>query len=114
MTRSLLSSPCTGSLPRRRFASRIRRQLTFPNLDKPYPDDIFTSVWGADRPAFNPAPEVAYRSKRICVTGLIKEYRAPGGGRDQPGADHDVVAMIVTALALVRSDASRLPVFLRT
>jgi hypothetical protein len=58
------------------FASRTRRQPTFLNLDKPYPDHIFTAViWGADRPAFNSAPEVAYRNKRICVTGLIKEYR---------------------------------------
>lgn len=58
------------------FASRTRRQPTFLNLDKPYPDHIFTAViWGADRPAFNPAPEVAYRNKRICVTGLIKDYR---------------------------------------
>lgn len=32
-------------------------------------------IWGADRPAFNPPPEVLYREKRICVTGLIKEFR---------------------------------------
>jgi micrococcal nuclease len=58
------------------FAARSRRQPTFLNLDKPYPNHIFTAViWGADRPAFSPPPEVAYRDKRICVTGLIKEYK---------------------------------------
>jgi hypothetical protein len=58
------------------FASRSRRQPTFLNLDKPYPDHVFTAViWGADRHAFNPAPEVAYRNKRICVNGFIKEYK---------------------------------------
>jgi micrococcal nuclease len=58
------------------FAARSRRQPTFLNLDKPYPNHIFTVViWGADRARFSPPPEVAYRNKRICVTGLIKEYR---------------------------------------
>jgi micrococcal nuclease len=58
------------------FAARSRRQPTFLNLDRPYPDHIFTVViWGANRDAFSPPPEIAYRNRRICVTGLIKEYR---------------------------------------
>lgn len=65
-----------GQVASATFASRTRRQPTFLNLDKPYPEHIFTVViWGADRAAFNPPPEVLYRNKRICVTGQIREYR---------------------------------------
>ena len=71
------------------FAARSRRQPTFLNLDKPYPNHIFTVViWGTDRAAFSPPPEVAYRNKRVCVTGFIKEYRGRPGDREQPGADY--------------------------
>lgn len=58
------------------FASQSRGQPTLLNLDKPYPGHIFTIViWGSDRPRFTVAPERALRDKRVCVTGLITEYR---------------------------------------
>lgn len=57
------------------FAARINRAPTFLNLDKPYPDHLFTVViWGSDRPKFR-QPEVQYRGKRLCVTGSIKIFR---------------------------------------
>ncbi|HXJ81607.1 MAG TPA: hypothetical protein VMS64_23355 [Candidatus Methylomirabilis sp.] len=65
-----------GGLVSATFAAHTRRQPTFLNVNKPYPNHVFTAViWGVDRAAFNPAPEVVYWKKRICVTGLITEYR---------------------------------------
>jgi len=58
------------------FASRSRGQPTFLNLDQPYPRQVFTAViWGKDRRYFSSPPEVAYRGKRICVTGLVELYK---------------------------------------
>jgi hypothetical protein len=58
------------------FASESRGQPTFLNLDKPYPDHIFTIViWGTDRSRFSVAPEHAYRYKRVCVTGRITAHK---------------------------------------
>lgn len=57
------------------YALRSRGQPTFVNLDKPYPNQIFTIViWGSDRPKFG-TPEIDYRDKNICVTGKITIYR---------------------------------------
>jgi len=58
-----------------RYASGSNRQPTFLNLDKPYPNQIFTAlVWGSDRPKFG-EPEKTLMGKRICVTGPIELYR---------------------------------------
>lgn len=58
------------------FSFKSRGQPTFLNLDKPYPEHVFTAViWGSDRGQFNEAPEKAFREKRICVAGLITTYR---------------------------------------
>ena len=57
------------------FAQRSNRQPTFLNLDKPHPGAIFTAlIWGDDRPKFG-QPEVELKGKRICVTGLIEDYK---------------------------------------
>jgi hypothetical protein len=57
------------------YAARSRGNPTFINLDKPYPNQIFTVlIWGSDRPKFGD-PEEAYRSKRICATGKISDYK---------------------------------------
>jgi hypothetical protein len=64
-----------GTVMSPKFLSSSRSQPTFLNLDKPYPNQIFTVViFSSDRPKFG-APEVKYRDKRICATGLIKLYR---------------------------------------
>jgi DNA/RNA endonuclease YhcR with UshA esterase domain len=58
------------------FSSRSKGQPTFLNLDQPYPRQIFTVViWGKDRRYFSSPPEIAYRGKRICVTGLVELYK---------------------------------------
>ena len=57
------------------FAVQSKGAPTFLNLDKPYPDQLFTVViWGSDRPKFH-QPEMLYRGKRLCVTGNIKMFR---------------------------------------
>jgi nuclease S1 len=56
-------------------ATNANRQPTFLNLDKPYPNHIFTAViWGSDRSAFPYVPE-SLADRRICVTGTIRVYR---------------------------------------
>ena len=58
------------------YAARAKGQPTFLNLDKPYPDEIFTVViWGSDRAKFSPSPEGAFKGKTVRVTGKITEYR---------------------------------------
>jgi hypothetical protein len=57
------------------YATRSKRQPTFLNLDKAYPDHIFTAViFGEDRSKFG-APETELKDKRICVTGKIQEFQ---------------------------------------
>lgn len=57
------------------YAARSRSQPTFLNLDKPYPNQVFTAViFGSDRSKFG-EPEVSLQGKRICVTGAIRLYR---------------------------------------
>lgn len=57
------------------YAVRTRGNPTFLNLDKPYPDQVFTAlIWGSDRSRFA-APEERFANKRICVTGTISSYR---------------------------------------
>ena len=64
-----------GEVVSTKYASSTQKQPTFLNLDKPYPNHIFTIViWGSDRPKFG-QPEVKYMGKSICVTGTIKEYQ---------------------------------------
>ena len=64
-----------GEVASTHYAARSRGNPTFINLDKPYPTQIFTVlIWGSDRPKFGD-PEEAYRSKRICVTGKISDYK---------------------------------------
>lgn len=64
-----------GTVASTRYAATTRGQPTFLNVDKPYPNQIFTVViWGSNRGKFG-SPETEFRGKRICVTGEIREYR---------------------------------------
>jgi DNA/RNA endonuclease YhcR with UshA esterase domain len=64
-----------GTVASARYASSSRGQPTFLNLDKPYPEQLFTVIiWGQNRAKFG-APETDLRGKRICVSGLIESYR---------------------------------------
>jgi len=64
-----------GKVASTRYAATTRGKPTFLNLDKPYPNQIFTVlIWGENREKFG-APEEKYRDKQVCVTGKITEYR---------------------------------------
>lgn len=64
-----------GNVVSTHYAARSKGSPTFLNLDEPYPREVFTIlIWGSDRPKFGD-PEAKYGNKRVCVTGLIKDYR---------------------------------------
>jgi hypothetical protein len=64
-----------GEVASTRYAARTRGNPTFINLDKPYPNQIFTVlIWGTDRPKFGD-PEELYRNKHICIIGKISDYK---------------------------------------
>ena len=63
-----------GSVVSSRYASSTKGQPTFLNLDKPYPNQVFTVlIRGENRSKFG-TPESEYKRKRVCVTGKIAEY----------------------------------------
>jgi micrococcal nuclease len=49
---------------------------TFLNLGAAYPNSPFSVViFGKDRSNFKEKPELYYDNKKVCVTGLIKEFK---------------------------------------
>lgn len=63
-----------GEVVSTRYAESSKGQPTFLNLDKPYPNQIFTAViWGENRSKFG-KPEDDYKGKQICVSGKITAY----------------------------------------
>ena len=63
-----------GEVVSTRFAESSSGKPTFLNLDKPYPNQIFTAViWGENRGKFG-KPEDDYKGKQICVSGKITAY----------------------------------------
>jgi hypothetical protein len=64
-----------GTVASANYAVRTKGQPTFLNLDKPYPNQVFTiMIWGSDRGKFG-TPEVQYLGKRLCATGQIQSYK---------------------------------------
>jgi len=64
-----------GKVASTRYAATTRGKPTFLNLDKPYPNQVFTTlIWGENRDKFG-IPEEKYRDKQVCVSGKITEYR---------------------------------------
>jgi DNA/RNA endonuclease YhcR with UshA esterase domain len=64
-----------GQVASSNYASGSRGRPTFLNLDRPYPNHIFTAlIWGEDRIKFSAPPESAHGGKKICVTGTISSY----------------------------------------
>jgi hypothetical protein len=56
-------------------AIRSKGSPTFVNLDKPYPNQVFTIlIWGSDLNRFSPAPS-SWNNKSVCATGEISLYR---------------------------------------
>jgi hypothetical protein len=65
-----------GIVASAKYAAGRKSKPTFLNLNRPYPDQIFTVlIWGRDRPKFSEPPEEFYPGKQICVTGRIVKYR---------------------------------------
>ena len=57
------------------YSARTKGEPTFLNLDEPYPRQLFTIlIWGSDRAKFS-NPEDKYGNKKVCVTGVIKDYK---------------------------------------
>ncbi len=64
-----------GVVASARYAPRTKGQPTFLNLEKPYPNQIFTIlIWGEDRSKFG-KPEITFADKSVCVSGEIRDYR---------------------------------------
>jgi hypothetical protein len=58
------------------FRPDIGGEPTFLNLGRPHPDQPFTVViWGEDRGRWSVPPDQRYLTRRICVTGTIREHR---------------------------------------
>jgi len=75
-----------GNVVSTHYAARSKGNPTFLNLDEPYPRQVFTIlIWGSDRAKFGD-PEAKYGIKKVCVTGVIKDYKgAPEIVAEQPG-----------------------------
>jgi DNA/RNA endonuclease YhcR with UshA esterase domain len=57
------------------FVESDQRSPTFLDLDHPRPDQPFTIViWGHHREKFG-TPDVTLANKRVCVTGMIQDFR---------------------------------------
>jgi hypothetical protein len=64
-----------GTVASANYSVRTKGQPTFLNLDRPYPQQVFTIlIWGSDRPKFG-TPEVQLMGKRLCATGKIESYK---------------------------------------
>lgn len=69
------SATVCGRVASAHFAAASRGTPTFLNLDKPYPQQVFTVViWGSSRPRFSYRPE-KLDGQNVCVTGIINSYR---------------------------------------
>lgn len=61
-----------GEIAGEHTASTSRGTPTFINLDRPYPNQVFTIlIWGEDRTRVGEFP----KSGRVCATGPISNYR---------------------------------------
>ena len=68
-------SKVCGVVASTHFANRSRGAPTFINLDRAYPDQVFTAViWVEDRAKFG-YPEQRFADREICVSGVIQMYR---------------------------------------
>ena len=64
-----------GVVASTRYAAQSKGAPTFLNLDKPYPNQVFTIlIWGEDLPKFSTKP-TGWEGKRACATGTISSYR---------------------------------------
>ncbi len=65
----------SGTVVAARYAAESRGKPTFLNLEKPYPNHVFSVViWGSDRSKFETPPDSAFLGRQLQVTGLIEKY----------------------------------------
>lgn len=65
---------CTvcGMVASTRYAETTPGKMTYLNLGRPYPDQVFTAaIPGPLRALYSFRPEEYYKGKRICVTGQV-------------------------------------------
>lgn len=61
-----------GDIASEHTANASRGTPTFINLDRPYPNQVFTIlIWGGDKTRVGDIP----KSGRVCATGPISKYR---------------------------------------
>lgn len=66
-----------GSVVDSRYATSSKGRPTFLNFDRAYPNHTFAVViWGSERAKFPDDPEIYYRGKQVCATGLIESYES--------------------------------------
>jgi len=64
-----------GTVASIHYAAGSRGAPTFVNLEKRYPNEIFTIlIWGEDLAKFSTKPST-WDGKRVCATGTINSYR---------------------------------------
>jgi hypothetical protein len=64
-----------GTVASVHFAAGSKGSPTFINLDKPYPNHVFTIlIWGDDLPKFTSNP-VTWQGKKACAAGTITSYQ---------------------------------------
>ncbi len=74
------------------YAAQSRGNPTFINLDKPYPNQIFTVlIWGSERPKCGD-PAGMCQMKHICATGKISDYKRARNNRLRALSNQDSVA----------------------
>ena len=65
-----------GDVSAAKFSVRTGGAPTFLDLDGQHPNQMFTVlIWGIDRPKFPIPPDSAFANKRICVTGLVTDFK---------------------------------------
>ena len=65
-----------GTVASAKYSAQTKGQPTYLNLNRPYPNQIFSVlIWGRDRPKFAEPPEAFYQGANICVTGRITSFR---------------------------------------
>lgn len=65
-----------GTVASTTYAIRSKGQPTYLDLGRPYPDHPFTTViWGSDKGKFRSQPDIVYKGRKICVSGLISSNR---------------------------------------
>lgn len=65
-----------GEVTSAKFSVRTGGAPTFLDMDGVHPNQLFTVlIWGIDRPKFQTPPDSAFANRRVCVTGLVTDFK---------------------------------------